>query len=469
MARQYEYLGLLLDSELKWTDHIKPCSRRARAASNLVCRLFASLQHAPHPRAALRLVQSLVVPTITYGIHFWLLKAACVTKHHDRIDHLHSLILRPLRMAVDLPRTTHRLGVLVDFGLPTLHDLALKSLMRYYSRYLSDSVLSEPSVQQLRRNKRRLHSGSVPGALHPAVVRLLHDAHYQASVGVTSTSTQHKWATIGARARFDAAARVSSLLTECQQQPALQSLPMVREHVPLLPPPAAAAPARPGRPGRAPKFNPATRPVYQFTHQQTASIAQLATFGQWRAQHAAGHSRCTSAPLTQIKLQPGTTPLLQFVTNKRALATLMRLRHGRALTQDVRARFPSSNAGPSAPSQPQPQPQPQLHPQPVETFCPFPQCRRQRVEDGVSHLTLQCPRHSDSRQRLVDQWSQHAFGRGLINSVTDLTLPLVLGEAPQAYRPDKRAEYQSWFSALSDFAEHIYETMAQTSPHAKPL
>ena len=463
LARQYEYLGLLLDAGLEWTDHINGVLRRARAASNLVCRLFASLQHAPHPRAALRLVQSLVVPTISYGIHFWLLTAPCVSRHQDSVDQLHTVILRPLRMAVDLPTTTHRLGVLVDFGLPSLHDLALKSLMRYYSRYLSDSVLSEPSVRRLTSSKRRLHSGSVPGALHPAVVRLLQDAHYQASVGVTSAKNQRKWASIGARARFDAATRVSSILAESQQRPALHALPVVRQYVPLL---AADAPARPGR--RPPAFHPLTQPVFRFQHQQTALIAQLATFGQWLAQQAAGHARCTTAPLTQIKLQPGTTPLLRFVCNKRALATLMRLRHGRALTENVRARFPSASVSPPPPAPAPPPPQLQQQ-QPVETFCFFPQCRRQRVEDGVSHLTLQCPRHSDSRQQLVDQWSQHAFGRGLINTVSDLTLQLVLGEPPLAYRPAKRAECQSWFSALSDFAERIYETMAQTSPHAKPL
>jgi Reverse transcriptase (RNA-dependent DNA polymerase)/Endonuclease-reverse transcriptase len=495
LAHQYEYLGLVLDSRLQWSAHIDKVKRAAVLASNTVCRLFASQQHKPHPRAALRLVQSLVVPTITYGIHFWLLTEPCESLHRDDIDKLQALVLRPLRMAVDLPVNTHRLGVLVDFGLPSLHDMALQSRIRYYSRYLSDTVLRQPLLQRLTGGERRLlHAGSVPQELHPAVVRLIQDAHYRANVGSRALTNIRKWTTLGASARFTAAERVSSILTNAKQLPALQTLKLVRQHVPLPradaapASPAAAAAARPAarlapaaaqarrgrgradaaRPAPAPDPPPAAAPipVYRFTHGQIAAIAQLSTFLQWQAQWKVDHKRCTTAPLTLIKQQPGVTLLLQFITDKRALTTLMRLRHGRALTQDVRIRFPSFAPPPGDQSQPQPQ-----QPVPTEPFCLYPPCRAQQVNDSASHQLLQCPQHAVNRQKLVQKWSRHAFGRGHIAQVTDLTLALVLGEGPRTYSSSNKqnAAFMSWFAALSDFIEQVYDTISQTSHYAKPL
>jgi hypothetical protein len=78
----------------------------------------------------------------------------------------------------------------------------------------------------------------------------------------------------------------------------------------------------------------------------------------------------------------------------------MRLRHGRAFTHDVRARFPSTAIQTDQPNPP-----------PITDLCKHHQCEQNDFTDSVQHLLLDCPRHESIRNQLVHSWKQHRYGR----------------------------------------------------------
>jgi hypothetical protein len=275
LTNQYQYLGLLLDSNMNWSQHIAAVTRKATQASSLICRLFSHQRHSPHPSAALKLVRSLVIPTMTYGIHFWLLTEPSQSTHSDAIDKLHTLIIRPLRIAANLPRTTHRLGVMIDFGLSSLHDYAHQSLIRYYTKYASPVIHQSPEVQQFILSDDTLHSGRPSDHFHPSIIRTIHDAHYKSIINPKPLTQHKKWTTLGSRARYQIIPAFDQTIADARLIPSLQTLSLLIS----LPQHNAAA-----QHNVVAQPNTQLNTQHSFDHNHIPLIASLRTFLAWRSQ-----------------------------------------------------------------------------------------------------------------------------------------------------------------------------------------
>lgn len=456
LTKQYEYLGLLLDCNMSWTAHIRAVTKKVAMASSTVCRLFTYSKHCPHPTAALKLVKSLVIPCATYGIHFWLLNPPSTSKHADVIDTLHSHILKPLRIASNLPPTTHRLGLMTDFGLSTLHDFANQSLLRYYYKYSSVDVHQLPAVQQLAQ-PHVLFSQRQADHLHPAISRTLQDAHYQSIMNSKPLIQHKKWTCLGARARYSTLPALYNTITSARITPGLQSLPLLQ----FIP---SASTLFPSQQQLQSQLN---------THQPInlcllPSIIQLRTYLNWRNQGSSinpSHQRATNSPITSIKLQPGICPALLYIEQPLAFRTLMRLRHGRAFTHDTRMRFPSSSINQLAAIQ-----QPIIQ---LDDLCKSGSCTANSISDSVQHLLIDCPSHHASRCKLLNHWSNHNFGRGKLPNIQSLTLALLLGESPIPHiKPINKSikqEFISWYKSLADFIIEVYRNLPIDATYPKPL
>lgn len=437
----YEYLGVTLDQHLTFTQHIEKITTKATSISNLICRLFHAQKHIPHPLSAIKLVRAILLPTVTYAIEQWFDYVPSQSKSRDIIDVLHSIILKPIRAATQLPLTTHRLGMLVDFGIPTLHDLAAQARIRYYQRYSNIHIHSQSSVIQAI-STRTLFSVHPIANVHPSVTRTILDAHYQSQINPNKLISQQKWTTVGAKTRYHTLPSIDQLVTKVATIPHLSQLPTVTNHITL---------------------SISQSQLSQLTiidHNRLAALAHLFTFSQWIDQHKSNspqHDRATSSPLTIIKKVPGTTPLLHCVDDKQALQILIRLRHGRAFTHDNRARFPSMAVQSNDPSSP-----------PIDAFCKHPPCQTNQTLDSVDHLLLECPSHSHLRQILVDEWKAHCYGRTLV-SVASLRLHMLLGEPPGTYHHKFKNKYIKWYQPLVKFIKSINTNLPTTEQYPKAL
>ena len=436
LTDQYVYLGVTLDTNLNWQAHMKQLLRKVANTSALICRLYSKPQHAPHPLASLRLVQSLLMPIIRYGIEFWYQLNPSQSSHNNFVDKLHTLIIRPLRMSCNLPINTHRLGVLVDFGLSSVHDLAQQSVYRFYQKYAGSQVHSQ--LKQPLNFTKSISSGTPLKPYHPSVTRVLQDAFYHDKIQPSAVLTDPRWMTVGSKARFVTEPALNLTLVKSQTVPALAQLPVVKSHV-----------AHPITAQYATPIN--IIPPIDPSH--LTEVGRLMTFWQWRDQWASlhpEHKRKTTAPLTRIKQQPGTAKLLHFITDKQVIQTLMRLRHGRAFTHDVRVRFEK----PGLPS--------------INPLCKFDTCETAGVKDSVEHLLQSCPRNNEARQALLTAWSQHCYGR-YIRTISDLKLHLLLGELPCKYNAKYRNKFTSWYASLSTFITEVRESRPVTEECPAPL
>lgn len=443
LAESYEYLGVTLDHHLTFNQHVKNITVKASKVSNLICRLFHSNKYMPHPLAAVKLVRSILLPTITYAIEQWFDYTPSQSKSRDAIDILHSIILKPIRLAAALPITTHRLSMFVEFGIPTLHDIANQARLRYYQKYANLQVHCQPSVTQAVAES-SLYSGQPIKHVHPSVTRTILDAHFSSSINPNKLIQQQKWTTIGAKARFDTIPAIDKLMSRLVTLPHLNRIPSVTSHV----------------------FSPVAQPPSQLSQMtpldqtRLAAIAHLSTLLQWTDQHKSispTHERATNSPLTLIKHVPGTTPLLHCVDDKPALQILLRLRLGRAFTHDNRVRFPSMAVQSQQPNPP-----------PITAFCKHSPCESNQKIDSVQHLLLECPSHLHLRQILFDEWKAHRYGRTLV-SVASLRLHMLLGEPPGTYSHQYKNKYVQWYRPLVKFINELNANLPTTDQYPKAL
>ena len=438
LTDRYEYLGLILDSRLSWKPQIEKITTKVSSVSALLCRLFAIKNHTPHPLAVIKLVKSLLLPHIEYGIMFWCQLKPVQSKEPNELDRLHALILKPIRRAFNLPNHSHRLGLIVDCGLSSIHDMANKAVYNYYQRYSSPSIHGQPDVVRLLQSSTYLHNSNPPITVHPSSTQAIKDAFFSGNIDPTLVSGKKLWLNICLRARFNVEPALNNILLRAQAHPQLCNLPFVKNHAPH---PAIASPA------------PRRNNVQPIIPMHVSGVAQLATFFQWKDQWASDHpqhARKTTAPLTLIKAAPGITPLLRYITTRQVVTFLMRLRHGRAYTHDTRVRF--AKTGHPAPS----------------PLCHHPPCMTGQIHDSVNHLLLTCPRHDQLKQDLLVKWKEIRIGK-FLRTINDLSLKLLLGELPKAHNIKYRQQYVEWYQHLSDFMISLYHNLPVNDQCPVPL
>ena len=437
LTTEYEYLGVTLQCQLKWEPQLTKVIKKASNVSAMLCRLFIRQDQQPHPLAVVKLVKALIYPVIEYGIEFWY-NLTPSQSSANAVDHLNATILRPIRKAFNIQLNSHRLGLLVDCGLASIHDIAIKAMYRYYIKYASSHIHSQPEVIKLAGHPAKLHALKPPKNVHPATLRVLQDAFFSDNMKKKSLAKIERWSNVSCRARFVIEPHFNHLLEQAKTDPTLRNLPCVKHHVTIPP---------------LPDTPPSLNQFPSINHAHLAQVAQLATFNQWKAQFKItnpNHIRGTQAPLTTIKTSPGIACLLKYITNRRVIQILMRLRHGRAFTQDARHRFQTAR-------------------RPVaDMFCKHPPCQAARTPDSATHLLTQCPAHAQIKQQLFDSWKQLKIGRH-ITDVTHLKLKLLLGEPPRNPSPTTHKQLIEWYEHLSNFYIHLCKNLPTSEECPVPL
>lgn len=395
IAHEYTYLGVVADDRLSWAAHRKVAISKARMASQRIQRICLRTK-TPHLPSIRSFVLSYLIPVFEYGLLFWGQDIDSATCHT-----LQGFIVTPLRIAYQLPRTTHQLGVTHLFGLPTVRSLLLKAELSHLHR-LSSLDTSHPTLkahlQALApvtnpRGNRKTHSLLQPLVAVPLALRITSSTIPQLysptssllpllpssvrdllaappTMPVTDISIPSTYAAqIGAKAK--------KLWAVCNYP--LHVLTTVVKH--------ASSPA----------FGRSLVPTV------VREITGWAGVDEWRRQHASpanpSATHTTTAPLIECKPDPGLAYLLRRTRESlRSTRRRVRLLMGRSMTGAVRHRF--QKAGPD-----------------VNPNCTFPACANPSNPttpvplDSIQHMLLECPRHAAARiqysKDLAGPWPKH--------------------------------------------------------------
>jgi hypothetical protein len=412
LAKSYEYLGLTLDHKYLWTEHTDKIIEKVRSSSRRISSLFRHRAAAPHPTAAIALVNAILVPQITYASMFF---------HFNRepLKSLHSALTRPLKAAFDLPPTSNIMGILVDTAIPCIQHTSDKFQIQYAQKY------SLPSL-----------STTVERAAHPGYSL----AASEKTIKMPTITL--KWQPLIAKTEFRTITEINNELVELHNQNII---------TPLTAGAVSKAAIRP-----APPWGPETKANLRM-------IAQLRTFLHWKKlQLPVGNKEAnTKSPLTIIRQFPAfqIPPFILYTASTLALTTLMRLRHGRAFTNDVRKRFPVTGKTP------------------VSSHCSFPTCLTHSdaagilspVEDSARHLLVECPRHALPRATLIQQIKQTPYANSIINNT--LTADIAMGELPPGLEAKKSTiqPMKHWFSLIEQFILAVRAATPTTAEYPKPL
>jgi hypothetical protein len=126
-TQSYKYLGLIFQENGRWQEHFESLCLRLHKSVFAVQRLVTA-HSSPSP---LLLTQLLLAPLsqLEYGLAFW-------RPTIGQRDALLSILIRPLRHCLALPRYAHRHSILKEFGLLSIASLRLKCILQYSSRIL---------------------------------------------------------------------------------------------------------------------------------------------------------------------------------------------------------------------------------------------------------------------------------------------------------------------------------------------
>jgi len=445
----YLYLGLHLQRDLSWTTHHREVLRRAALASARVTRVALRARD-----ASVAVVRSLVlgylIPSFDYGILFWGRDPDLLYTTRRSLE---GHIARPLRAALQLPRTTHLHGVLTLTHTPTVAALALRAQLSFLRRVCSGELpaghptadLHKSAVVASRANGRPrqpyntmaassttrlsvyLLSSVYPRVVHDPALRSYYTAEAAAQLANGQQLLPHwddgvqYWLHQGADRRAHARAGAADAYTQQRFEKALDwSLQGAAQLTPALIRTVCSAHAHAEWVAR---HNPPPPTVL------TAPI------------HMPAQQRATTAPLTQCKPTPGLPHFLHHRSpcSLRERVARARLLMGRARTGAVLRRYARADERAAvnpycthAACQPPPQPAPAPEP-PLDT---------------IEHMLLHCLRHTASRAAL----EADLLSRGQLA----LTLPNIL-----LAHPPPRVQRHQLGPLLSVTARYLRDVEAQ--------
>lgn len=126
----YKYLGVWLEKDLSWTKQAEAMLAKANAVSAVICNAIVPNQP-PGFRCISTLVNSLLVPVVTYGFPIWSVPPEFIA----RTD---SILARPFRRCLSLPqKSSHSASVLIECGALTCESLARLAALRFGFRLVS--------------------------------------------------------------------------------------------------------------------------------------------------------------------------------------------------------------------------------------------------------------------------------------------------------------------------------------------
>jgi Reverse transcriptase (RNA-dependent DNA polymerase)/Endonuclease-reverse transcriptase len=124
----YTYLGVIFEHKLGWEMQYQHALSVARLDAARITRLTLR-SHTPHFPAIYYLCKGYLIPRFSYGSSIW-------ARHLDdsKARALQSAMIRPLRTCLSLPKTTHQLGSLIDFNLPSISSIVLTAELSHLLR-----------------------------------------------------------------------------------------------------------------------------------------------------------------------------------------------------------------------------------------------------------------------------------------------------------------------------------------------
>ena len=403
----YLYLGVHLDHKLSWTRQHEHVLTKARLASKRVSNV--ALRAAEARFLVVRtLVLGYVIPSFSYGCLFW---GRDTDLNETKRREIQAAVATPLRIALNLPRTTHQLGTLELCGVPTVSSLVMKAQLTHLARASGVGVggrqplpLNHPT-RVLHRTSLRYSCGSEPkNALAPS--KLLSTSTYLCSSVYPRVCYDPAIAPLLDTATLNAL-RPTELPVWQKSQEYWQKKNAER------------------RKWAATNFSRAElRATLDWSSQHAANlttdiIRQLSArqaHAEWTACHAPPGGfppgiepppHTTTAPLTECKPSPGVAPFLhRHSTDTHAQqCSRARLSMGRSRTGETQQRFASTADAPLV--------------NPNCTACSTP---ASPVLETTHHVLLHCPRHQQARDRL--RWSTDSLG--LTSPASPLTLSTIL-------------------------------------------
>lgn len=123
-VRHARYLGVWFSADLSWAYHAQRVLTKARASSNLICRVASDVRSARVTRV---LTLAIVRAQISYAFPFW-------QPAISDMERLQRCILRPLKRCLGLPDSAHSESVLVELGICSLRRYWQQKLMAWAAR-----------------------------------------------------------------------------------------------------------------------------------------------------------------------------------------------------------------------------------------------------------------------------------------------------------------------------------------------
>lgn len=148
LVQSYKHLGLHINNSLSWSSQLDYVLAKAQKTCFLICRLIQR-DGPPNPYSIIHLVKAVLIPQITYAIAFWLPSSRHITS-------LQSLVVKPLRLVLGLPKKTSIADILYECRVPFLKTYREYAIIKYASR-----MHKEDTPLHLRRNWR----GSIADAV----------------------------------------------------------------------------------------------------------------------------------------------------------------------------------------------------------------------------------------------------------------------------------------------------------------
>ena len=436
IAKSYRYLGVVLHETLRWSQQQATALRQARTAAQRVTRvaLRSTKPHLPSIRA---LVLGYLIPVFSYAMVFWGSDFSSANWRSYQ-----SCVSRPLRVALNLPTTTHQTGVLHLCGIPSLHSLYVKAQLSHFHRVTAVLPLSAPSHPTL--------------LLHRACLTGFRPNNTPANLLSTDRTL-----TLALRL---AAETVPSLLAS----PTIQHLPPdLRQSLVLPAPPAQLGALTPTLrcahyfslpTAAARKLWTKTSGNFTLTHLK-AAILHASAFAAsltslhihhlvrwiavdgWAKEHAPGVAHATTAPLTTCKPSPGIAFHLLHDSPSQARRRA-RLLLNRARTGEIQARFYKTGTDAVDPNCTHPACSPITDPPTPGTL------------ETVGHMLLECPRHTPARQLLHQRFNQ------LIPPIPLSLSSILLASTPTA----RKADRLSLISSTNTFLDMVEADRAGLLP-----
>lgn len=129
----YKYLGVWFERDLSWTKQTLEMLARANRVSAVICSTIVPNQP-PGFSCVNSLVNSLLVPVVSYGFPVWSVPPEFVA----RTD---SILARPFRRLLSLPqKSTHSASVLIECGALTCESLLRLSALRFGFRLVASDI-----------------------------------------------------------------------------------------------------------------------------------------------------------------------------------------------------------------------------------------------------------------------------------------------------------------------------------------